>query len=297
MSRRLAAAAILCGGVLAAPLLAPHDPDEIVEVRGGRHLRPGSEVRIVSRPDGTRFIAPPAGPLPAGTPDGAIVETRRYLLGTDAFGRDLLSRMMYGARFSMGVTVLAVAIGMLLGVAAGSAAGYLGGPADLGLVWIVDILHSVPRVFLFLLCAALFAPSAALVAIVLGLTGWTGIARLTRGHVLSLRESGFTAAARALGATRSRILMRHVLPACAAPVAVAATLLAADTMLAESSLSFLGVGIQPPHPSLGGLIADGRTGLADAWWVIVFPGLAVLFFVLLLHALARPRPMRTTPFF
>jgi peptide/nickel transport system permease protein len=294
MIRRLAAAALLCGAVLSAPLVAPHDPDEIVDVRAARHLAPGSEVRIVSRPDGTRFIASPDGPLPGSISGDARVQRRRHLLGTDAFGRDLLSRILHGARFSMGVTVLAVALGMLLGVAAGSIAGYLGGPADLGLVWLMDVLHAVPRIFLFLLCAALFGPSAALVAIVLGITGWPGIARITRSRVLSVRESGFTAAARALGATRPRILLRHVLPSCAAPVAVAAVLLAADTLLAESALSFLGIGIQPPQASLGSLIAGGRHGFSEAWWVVVFPGLSILATVLLLHTLARPRGARTS---
>lgn len=301
--RRLAAAALLAAAGILAPLVAPHDPDEIVDVMAARDLRPGSEIHVIARRDGTRFAA-----RSVEVTDDALVyergdrretidrrdlapgepERRRFLLGTDGYGRDLLSRILYGARLSIGVTILAVSLGLLIGVAAGAFTGYVGGAMDAGLMRLVDALHAIPRIFLFLLVAALFGPSALLVGIVLGVTGWIGIARITRSHVLSLRESGFTAAARALGASRKRIILNHLLPNCAAPIAVAMVLLAADTILTESSLSFIGLGVQPPAASWGSLIAAGRDSVLSAWWVVLFPGLAIVLSVLLLHLLARP---------
>ena len=301
--RRFAVAALLAAAGILAPLVAPHDPDEIVDVMAARDLRPGSEIHVIARRDGTRFAA-----RSVEMTDDALIcergdrretierrelapgepERRRFLLGTDAYGRDLLSRILYGARLSIGVTVLAVSLGLLIGVAAGAFTGYVGGAMDAGLMRLVDALHAIPRIFLFLLCAALFGPSAFLVGIVLGVTGWIGIARITRSHILSLRETGFTAAARALGANRRRVVLRHLLPNCAAPIAVATVLLAADTILTESSLSFIGLGVQPPAASWGSLIAAGRGSVLTAWWVVLFPGLAIVISVLLLHLVARP---------
>lgn len=302
MSRLVAVAMLFALGI-AAPLLAPHDPDEIVDMMVARDLRPGSEIQIIARRDGTRFGA---RSVTFGEHDVTCVrgdrveridrselapgepERRRFLLGTDGFGRDLLSRILYGTRLSMGVTLLAVSLGLMIGVVAGAFTGYVGGAVDAGFLRVLDALHAIPRIFLFLLCAALFGPSAFLVGIVLGVTGWIGIARITRSHVLSLRESAFCAAARALGAHRPRVILRHLLPNCAAPIAVATVLMAADTILTESSLSFIGLGAQPPAASLGSLIAAGRGGLLQTWWVILFPGLAIVLSVLFLHALARP---------
>ncbi|MGH9868485.1 MAG: ABC transporter permease [Candidatus Polarisedimenticolia bacterium] len=307
MRTLLAAAALLLLGAL-APTIAPYDPDEIVDVMGARDLAPGSRVSIFTRDDGTRFAASAFEqthetllyvrggrreeiPLSRVLPDRTT--TRRFVLGSDGFGRDLLSRILHGARLSTGIGGLAVLVGLGIGLAAGGAGGYLGGMADAGLMRLVDAMHAVPRLFLFLLCAALFGPSALLVGLVLGATGWPGIARITRAQVLSLRESGFAAAARAMGASRSRILLRHILPHCAGPVGVAAVLLAADTILAESSLSFIGLGVQPPAASWGSLIAAAREGVATAWWVAVFPGLCIVITVLILHAMVRPNGLNT----
>ena len=289
---------------IAAPLMAPHDPDEIVDVMTARDLPPGSEIRVLSRRDGTRFAARSIlieGDTlvyeRAGRRESIALadlvdpepERRLFLLGTDGFGRDLLSRILHGSRLSIGVTILAVSLGVLIGVGAGSIAGLIGGSLDAGLMRLVDALHAIPRIFLFLLCAALFGPSAILVGMVLGLTGWIGIARLTRGHILSLRESDYAAAARSLGANRRRVILTHLLPNCAAPIAVATVLLAADTILTESSLSFIGLGAQPPAASWGSLIASGRSDLLGGWWVVLFPGLAILLSVLSLRALVRPQ--------
>jgi ABC-type dipeptide/oligopeptide/nickel transport system permease subunit len=305
--RALAAALVVCAVGVAAPWLAPYDPDEIVDVLGTRDLPPGSVVTVFTRDDGSRLAA-----SSAGSAGGSLIvtrggrreeiplerlasregETRRFLLGTDSLGRDLLSRLLHASRLSIGVGTLAVLLGLAIGVTAGGAGGFLGGIVDAALMRLVDALHAVPRLFLFLLCAALFDPSALLVAVVLGASGWPGIARITRAHVLSLRESGFTASARALGAGRGRILVRHILPHCAAPVAIATVLLAADTILAESSLSFIGLGVQPPAASLGCLIASARAGVAATWWAVVFPGLVLVALVLLLHATARPNTLK-----
>jgi len=301
VNRILAAALMLAVIALAAPAFAPHDPDEIIDVLGARHLRPGARVLVITRSDGSRIAAShvdTAGDtltfVRADRPGriplqelGEAPSPRRFVLGTDAFGRDLLSRILHGARMSIGVTLVAVGLGLVLGVGIGALAGYFGGVTDAGFMRLIDVLHAVPRIFLFLLCAALFGPSALLVGIVLGTTGWIGIARITRGHVLSLRDTGFAAAARAIGGSQRRVILRHVLPNCAAPIAVAAVLLAADTILAESALSFIGVGVQPPAASWGTLIAAGRDGLHDAWWVMVFPGLSIALTVMGLYAMAR----------
>lgn len=300
MKPLLAAMALAAMGIL-APLLAPFDPDEIVDVMAARHLGPGSEIQVVTRRDGSRFAASSVEMAAttmryvrggraevisiddlASTPP----ERRRFLLGTDAFGRDLFSRILHGARLSIGVTLLSVLLGMTLGVGAGLVSGYAGGAADAVLMRVADMLHAVPRLFMFLLCAALFGPSALLVVVVLGATGWIGIARITRGHILTLRQSAFTAAAGALGCTPLRIMLRHLLPNCAAPIALATVLLAADTVVSESSLSFIGLGVQPPAASWGSLLAAGRTDFIEAWWVVLFPGLSILLLVFLLHAAA-----------
>ncbi len=299
--RRLLAAAALLGAVgVIAPMLAPHDPDEIIDVMVARYLPPGSAIDVIIRRDGTRLGATAlrreegalvferggaTGSIPLAelAPEGTA--RRRFLLGADAFGRDLLSRVLHGARLSIGVTLMAVGLGLILGVGAGALAGLAGGLVDAGLMRLVDVMHAVPRLFLFLLCAAVFRPSEILVGIVLGLTGWIGIARIVRGQVLVLRETTFVLAARALGLGQASLLWRHVLPHCSAPIGVAAVLLAADTVIAEGALSFLGVGVQPPAASWGSLIAAGRQSPPEAWWITLFPGVAILAMVLALHML------------
>lgn len=302
MRRALAALAGAAALAVAAPLLAPHDPDEIVDVAAARLLPPGASLALFTRLDGSRIgvtawqrtenrilyeRAGRAGSIAVEELRQPEPRYRRFLLGTDGFGRDLLSRILHGARVSLGIALLAVAIGVGLGALAGAASGYVGGIADAGVMRLVDVLHSVPRFFLFLIFAAAFGPSFLLLALVLGGTGWTGIARITRGQVLSLKGRGFVEAARALGGGTGTIVLRHLLPQCAGPIAVTATLMGADTILAETSLSFIGLGVQPPASSWGNIIAAGREVLLPAWWLSAFPGLAIVASVLLLHRAGR----------
>lgn len=246
---------------LFAPLLAPFDPT--AQVAGAR-LAPGIE----------------------GWP---------HLLGTDRFGRDVLSRLLHGARVSLGVAGASVLLSTCLGTAVGVTAGYRGGVPDAAAMRVVDLFLSFPRIVLLVVAAAVLSPSLWTVVILLGLTGWMGTARLVRGEVLSVREREYVLAARAVGCRTPRLLYRHVLPAAMPPVLVASALAAADAVLAEAALSFLGLGVQPPIPSWGGMIADGRVAPLRSWWLIVFPGVAIALSVLAFNLSAEALRDRLSP--
>jgi peptide/nickel transport system permease protein len=214
---------------------------------------------------------------------GNIVLTRylepswEHWMGTDKFGRDIYSRVLYGARISLTIGFVAVGIGVLLGVTVGALAGYFGGLVDSALMRFTDMMLSIPRLVLLIVVIALFEGGIWLVVLVLGFTGWMPIARIVRGEVLSLREREFVQAARALGMNDARIILRHVIPNTLAPVIVYSTLGIGNTILTEAALSFLGLGVQPPTPSWGNMISDGRDALITAWWIATFPGLAIVF--------------------
>ncbi len=229
---------------------------------------PLSQVDVVA----TRFLAPfttdPLGQF--------------HLLGTDRFGRDVWTRLLYGARVSLGVGTLAMGISVVLGTVVGAAAGMSSGIVRDTLLGVTDFALALPRVVLLLLLASLWEPSAVLVIVVLGLTGWMSIARLVYSQVRSLRLRPFVEAASALGATRPAVLLRHVIPNALTPVVVAATLGVGNTILLEAGLSFLGLGVQPPTPSWGSMIASGRDTLVNAPWVAIVPGVALVFVVVAL---------------
>ena len=200
-------------------------------------------------------------------------------IGTDRFGRDVWTRLVYGARISMGVGVLAVLVSLAVGVVVGAVAGYWRGPISLTLLGLTDFALALPRVVLLLLLAALWHPSTALVIAVLGLTGWMSVARLVHGEVRALAVRPFVEGAVAVGAARLRVLARHILPNALTPVIVAAALGVGNAISLEAGLSYLGLGVQPPTPSWGNMIASGRDTLVNAPWVATAPGLALVLVV------------------
>ncbi|HET7273884.1 MAG TPA: oligopeptide ABC transporter permease [Longimicrobiaceae bacterium] len=227
---------------LLTPLLAPYDPTEQGNIVLSRYLEPSWE----------------------------------HWMGTDKFGRDILSRVLYGARISLTIGFVAVGLAVTLGTAVGALAGYFGRWTDTVLMRFTDMMLSFPRLVLLIVVIALFTPSIWLVVLVLGLTGWMSVARIVRGEVLSLREREFVQAARVLGMGDMRIILRHIIPNTLAPVIVYTTLGIGNTILVEAALSFLGLGVQPPTASWGNMIADGRDALITAWWIATFPGLAIV---------------------
>lgn len=202
-----------------------------------------------------------------------------HLLGTDRFGRDVWARLAYGARISLGVGLLAVLLSVIIGTVIGAAAGFWQGRIGLALLGLTDFALALPRVVLLLLLASLWQPSAALVIAVLGLTGWMTIARLVHSEVRALSARPFVESAIALGVTGPRVLVRHILPNALTPVIVAAALGIGNAIMLEAGLSFLGLGVQPPTPSWGNLIASGRDTLVNAPWVATAPGVALVLVV------------------
>ena len=240
----LAAMAFLA---LAAPLVAPGDPTAQPDVAG------------------TRFVPP-------------LTSDRHgvfHPLGTDRFGRDVWARLAYGARVSLTVSGLAVLVSVAVGAAIGAASGYTAGALSTALLGVTDFALALPRAVLLLLLASLWPPSAALVVVVLGVTGWMPIARLVHGEVRTLSTRPFVEGAVALGARPTRVLWRHILPNALTPIVIAAAFGVGNAITLEAGLSFLGLGVQPPAASWGNMIASGRDTLVNAPWVATAPGIAI----------------------
>ena len=225
---------------LLAPLISPYDPGAI---------------------DLQNVLAPPSG---------------EHWFGTDPLGRDVLSRMIWGARISLKVGFVATGLAILIGMILGAVAGYYGGLVDAVIMRFVDIMLCFPAFFLILAVIAFLEPSIWNIMIVIGLTGWMGVTRLVRADFISLRERDFVWAARAIGAGDARIIFLHILPNALASILVAATLGIAGAILTESALSFLGIGVQPPTPSWGNILTTGKDNIDIAWWLSLYPGLAIL---------------------
>ena len=250
--RRARAGLLLLGALAGLALLAPL-------VAGADPVAQGDVVA-------TRFLTP----LAHG-PDGHF-----HLLGTDRFGRDVWARLVHGARVSLLTGFLATAIAVGIGLVVGTVAGVWRGPLGRALMAATDFALALPRVVLLLLLAALWPPSGLLVVLVLGLTGWMSIARLVHGEAVALMARPFVLAARSLGARRLRLAARHLVPNLWTPVTVAAALGVGNAITLEAGLSYLGLGVQPPAPSGGGMIASGRDTLVNAPWVALAPGLALV---------------------
>ncbi|MCD4783673.1 MAG: ABC transporter permease [Candidatus Eremiobacteraeota bacterium] len=204
----------------------------------------------------------------------------KHLMGTDGNGRDILSRVLYGARYTLMVGIGAVLVFITIGTILGAVSGYVGGWIDTIIMRIVDVLLSLPILFFILIIQMLLESSIYNVILVIGLTGWAGTCRLVRGQVLSIREMTYIESARAIGASSSRIIFRHVIPNTMAPIIVMATLGVASTILLESALSFLGYGVQEPNASWGGMLNKAQAFMSIAPWTVFFPGILIVLTVL-----------------
>ncbi len=239
------------------------------------------------------FAAPKIAPYdPRATPQSETQKnmppTAAHPFGTDQYSRDVLSRVMWGARVSLGVAAAAVLLALTLGAAVGALAGYRGGVTDVILMRLVDAFLSVPRVLLLLvIVASTGSLSPAGIALLLGFTGWAGTSRLVRGEVRRMKERDFVMASRAMGSPEWRVFVTHVFPGVMPQLLVTGTLALATVIPLEAGLSFLGLGIQPPTASWGGIINDAASHPGDTWWVVLFPGLAIVCTVLSVNTIGE----------
>ncbi len=301
----IALVALLFAVAAAAPLLAPYDPGEQVDPAVAQVRPPGTSLAEIRLVGGGRLLAERVARTPQGlaalrhgrletfpaaavanlTADG-VAHRRRFLLGSDRFGRDVLSRALYGARVSLAVGLVSVLLAVTLGIAVGAAAALGGRLVDGVLMRLVDALLAFPSLFLVIAISAFFHSGGPTIVLVLAATSWMETSRLARAEILSLERRDFVLAARATGEGPLAIFWRHLLPNAMTPLLVQGALLVGSLILAESSLSFLGLGIQPPTPSWGNMVSDGRDALVTAWWVATFPGAALAVTVIAFNLLA-----------
>lgn len=219
--------------------------------------------------------------------DALVSPCTEYLFGTDILGRDIFSRLVYATRVALSIGFVAVGIAALIGLFLGSIAGYYGGKIDGIIMRFADIMLCFPAFFLILSVIAIIGPNIFNIMIVIGLTSWMGMARLIRAEILSLKTRDFVSASKALGASNRFVITRHLIPNGIAPVLVSFVFGVAGAILTETGLSFLGLGVQPPDPSWGNIIMEGKAVLGVGWWVILFPGLAILITVLAFNLLGE----------
>lgn len=225
------------------------------------------------------FIAP-YDPLQMNFDELLAPPSRTHLMGTDVLGRDIFSRVIYGSRYALVIGLAVVTLQMVFGAMLGLVAGYFGGPIDSLIMRLVDIIWSIPALVLALALAGAFGGGIPVMILAIAVTGWGQFTRLVRGQVLSLRELEYVSAARAIGASSWRIIFSHILPNSLGPVIVYGTLEMPAAILWSASLSFLGVGAQPPTPEWGAMIAEGRSFISYAWWISTFPGIAIMIIAL-----------------
>lgn len=287
---------------LAAPWVAPYDPTEQIDAVAGRHVAPLTVMAAIELEHGVWKLADRV----ERTADGlraerlgqvqhfpehevenltevGVADRRVFLLGSDKFSRDVLSRVIHGARISLMIGISSVALAMVIGILVGALAALGGSLLDALLMRLVDGILTIPWSFLLITLTALFPPDTRILILLLGMTSWPGVSRLARAELIGLKQRDFVHAARGQGLSEIRILFRHMLPNALTPLLVTATLRVGTLILFEASLSFLGFGVQPPQASWGNIIADGQSFLLSAWWVSTFPALALIITVVSIH--------------